>query len=109
MGKVYCLKLLLLFSMVLIAMPMIWAIDKSPKAVEKWFKNFSHKKEKVIKLHFYLHDIVTAKSPTAYQVAQSNITASSPYSFGLVRIVDGPLTAGPEFNYSRPSPRLLCF
>lgn len=89
---------LLLFSMLLIAMPMVHGIDKSPKAVEKWFKNLSHKKEKLAKLHFYFHDTVTGKSPTAYQVAQSNITAISPTFFGLVRVIDDPLTVGPEIN-----------
>ncbi|XP_027121440.2 pterocarpan synthase 1-like [Coffea arabica] len=72
------------------------SIDQSPKAVEKWFKELRHGKEKMTKLHFYLHDIITAKNPTAVIVAQAKITSKSPTKFGETVVLDDPLTQGPE-------------
>ena len=57
------------------------------------------KKEKLTHLHFYFHDIVTAKNPTAVPVAgvrPSNLSVS--IEFGTVVMMDDPLTEGPEMN-----------
>ena len=71
--------------------------DQSPKAVERWFKKLAHaKQEKLTKLHFYFHDILSGNKPTAVQVAQANITSKSPTLFGIVNVMDDPLTVGPE-------------
>ncbi|XP_027169338.1 dirigent protein 21-like [Coffea eugenioides] len=80
-----------------IAMPSAYgSVDQSPKAVEKWFKELRHGKEKLTKLHFYLHDTVTTKNPTTVQVAQANMTSKSPTLFGETVVLDDPLTVGPE-------------
>ncbi|XP_059643929.1 dirigent protein 23-like [Cornus florida] len=93
MGK---LPMIFMLFSVVIAIPVAQGILQDPKAVEAWFQKLAHAKEKVTKLHFYFHDIVTAKNPTAIQVAQSRVTAKSPTLFGLVRMFDNILTAGPE-------------
>ncbi|KAG8368120.1 hypothetical protein BUALT_Bualt15G0012100 [Buddleja alternifolia] len=71
-------------------------IAQGPEAVEDWFKNLPNAKEKVTKLHFYFHDIVGGKNPSAITVAQSNSTFQSPTFFGLIRMMDNALTVGPE-------------
>ncbi|CAK9148501.1 unnamed protein product [Ilex paraguariensis] len=56
-------------------------------------------KEKETHLHFFLHDIVTGKNPTAVKLAQANLTTSvynNPTLFGYTFVVDDPLTVGPE-------------
>ncbi|XP_049400788.1 dirigent protein 21-like [Solanum stenotomum] len=90
--------LLLCFIVIIMVMPMAQGVELGPKAVEKWFKKLPHAKQKVTKLHFYFHDIVSGKNPTAVQIAQSNMTAKSPTSFGFVAMMDDPLTVGPETN-----------
>lgn len=92
---------LVLCSMVIISVRVVHGIDKSPEAVEKWIQKLSHKKEKLTKLHFFLHDTVSGKNPTALKVAQSNITFTSPTLFGLITMIDDPLTVGPELNSSK--------
>ncbi|WMV51588.1 hypothetical protein MTR67_044973 [Solanum verrucosum] len=92
------LVLLLCFIVIIMVMPMAQGVELGPKAVEKWFKKLPHAKQKVTKLHFYFHDIVSGKNPTAVQIAQSNMTAKSPTSFGFVAMMDDPLTVGPESN-----------
>ncbi|XP_049400794.1 dirigent protein 22-like [Solanum stenotomum] len=83
----------LFFFIVVMAMPMAQGVELGPKAVEKWFKKLPHAKQKVTKFHFYFHDIVSGKNPTAVQIAQANMT-----TFGFVAMVDDPLTVGPEPN-----------
>ncbi|PSS21735.1 Dirigent protein [Actinidia chinensis var. chinensis] len=82
----------------LCSMVIVQGIDEGPKAVEHWFKNLSQKKEKVTKLHFFFHDTISGKNPTAIQVAQANTTSQSPTLFGSVFVMDDPLTVGPEPN-----------
>lgn len=79
-------------------LPSILGDNLSPKEVEKWFKKLSYAKEKMTKFHFYFHDIVSGKNPSAIQIAQANITSLSPTSFGLVRMMDNPMTIGPNIN-----------
>ncbi|KAF8711152.1 hypothetical protein HU200_029160 [Digitaria exilis] len=51
-------------------------------------------------LHFFFHDTVSGKSPTAIRVVDppaSSSSSSSPFSmFGMVNVMDDPLTEGPE-------------
>ena len=51
-------------------------------------------------LHFYFHDTVSGKSPTAVRVVEPPppaASSSSPTSmFGMVNVMDDPLTEGPE-------------
>uniref|UniRef100_A0A3Q7JCP2 Uncharacterized protein n=1 Tax=Solanum lycopersicum TaxID=4081 RepID=A0A3Q7JCP2_SOLLC len=74
------------------AMPMAQGVELGPKAVEKWFKKLPHAKQKINKYHFYFHNKVSAKIPTAVQIALSNMTAKYPTSFGYVTMIGEPLT-----------------
>ncbi|KAA8536007.1 hypothetical protein F0562_028485 [Nyssa sinensis] len=74
----------------------VQGITEGPNAAEAWFKKLPHAKEKVTKLHFYFHDIASGKNPTAVQVAQPNATNKSPAFFGIIMMVDDPLTVRPE-------------
>lgn len=84
----------LAYSMALI--PRTRGIVQGPEAVQEWFKNFPNAKEKLINLHFYFHDTVSGKNPTSIAVAKANITSKSPTFFGLINMMDNPLTVGPE-------------
>lgn len=57
-------------------------------------------KEQVTNLHFFFHDTLSGKNPTAVLVAKPNITddGSSPAPFGSVFAIDDPLTVGPEIT-----------
>ncbi|KAL6526003.1 hypothetical protein OROHE_015527 [Orobanche hederae] len=74
------------------------SVAQGPEPVQEWFKNLSNAKEKLTKLHFYFHDIVSGKNPSAVTIAQSSSTLTSPNGFGLVRMMDDALTIGPEPN-----------
>ncbi|XP_050226617.1 dirigent protein 22-like [Mercurialis annua] len=56
------------------------------------------KKEKLSHLHFFFHDIVSGKNATAVGVAQAAMTKTSASLFGLVTMVDDPLTAEPSLS-----------
>ncbi|KAK3028669.1 hypothetical protein RJ639_037849 [Escallonia herrerae] len=86
------------YNVTIVTYPCRWfsASTKAPKAVEEWFQNLSHRKEKLTKLHFYFHDIVSGKNPSAVHVAQANTTFTSPTLFGLVSMMDDALRVGPE-------------
>ncbi|KAL6141550.1 hypothetical protein ACLB2K_059838 [Fragaria x ananassa] len=56
------------------------------------------KKEKLSHLHFYFHDIVSGRSPTAIRVAEAPTTQNSSTAFGAVVMIDDPLTAGPDLG-----------
>ncbi|KAL1569334.1 dirigent protein 22-like [Salvia divinorum] len=58
----------------------------------------SAKREKLSHLHFYFHDIVSGRNPTAVRVAEAAITNSSATGFGMVVMIDDPLTAGPNMS-----------
>ncbi|PSS21737.1 Dirigent protein [Actinidia chinensis var. chinensis] len=96
MGKA-AITLILLCSAVM-AVPVAHGIAKGPKAVEEWFQKLSHKKEKLTKLRFYFHDTLSGKTPTAVRVAQANTTSTSPTLFGVIFMIDDPLTIGPQPN-----------
>uniref|UniRef100_A0ACD5X419 Uncharacterized protein n=1 Tax=Avena sativa TaxID=4498 RepID=A0ACD5X419_AVESA len=46
-------------------------------------------------LHFYFHDTVSGKSPSAVKVAAPANSTSQTF-FGMVSVMDDPLTEGPE-------------
>ncbi|KAK0592102.1 hypothetical protein LWI29_013352 [Acer saccharum] len=58
----------------------------------------SFKNEKLTHLHFYFHDIVTAKNPTAVRVVEAAMTNASSTFFGAVSMMDNPLTVAPELS-----------
>ncbi|KAJ4716748.1 Dirigent protein [Melia azedarach] len=54
-------------------------------------------KETVTQLHFFLHDILSGKNPSAVMVARPNLTDDkSPTPFGSVYAIDDALRVGPE-------------
>ncbi|XP_031501900.1 dirigent protein 22-like [Nymphaea colorata] len=55
------------------------------------------RKEKVTRLRFYWHDVVSGKNPTSITIVQG---PSLNYStgFGSVQMIDNPLTEGPELT-----------
>ncbi|GMN55936.1 hypothetical protein TIFTF001_025054 [Ficus carica] len=61
-------------------------------------KKLGLKREKLSHLRFYFHDIVSGKNQTAVSVAAAKTTSSSPTGFGLVEVIDDPLTVGPELT-----------
>ncbi|KAE8726625.1 Dirigent protein 3 [Hibiscus syriacus] len=54
--------------------------------------------EKLSHLHFYFHDIVSGRNPTAIRVASAAMTNKSETFFGAVVMIDDPLTEAPERN-----------
>ncbi|KAF7848115.1 hypothetical protein BT93_L2281 [Corymbia citriodora subsp. variegata] len=56
------------------------------------------KPEKMTHLRFYLHDTVTGQHPTAVAVAQAATTNTSSTSFGVIMVIDDPLTVSPDLN-----------
>ncbi|WMV38497.1 hypothetical protein MTR67_031882 [Solanum verrucosum] len=56
------------------------------------------KREKLSHLHFFFHDIVSGKNPTAVKIAEAAVTNRSATGFGLMAMIDDPLTVGPEAN-----------
>ena len=64
--------------------------------VDEWIQKLHHAKEKVSRLHFYFHDTLSGKNPSAVEVAEASMTKKSPTLFGLLNIFDDPLTEGPE-------------
>ncbi|XP_039120009.1 dirigent protein 19-like [Dioscorea cayenensis subsp. rotundata] len=56
------------------------------------------KKKKRTHFTVYWHDIVSGPNPSGAMVAQAPSTNTSTTSFGLVRIIDNPLTKGPTMS-----------
>ncbi|XP_022766035.1 dirigent protein 22-like [Durio zibethinus] len=56
------------------------------------------KEEKLSHLHFYFHDILSGRNPTAIPVASAAMTNQSQTGFGVVMMADDPLTVAPERN-----------
>ncbi|ESQ53113.1 hypothetical protein EUTSA_v10027029mg [Eutrema salsugineum] len=56
------------------------------------------KEEKVTRVRFFLHDILSGQNPSAVRIAHANLTgrADSPVGFGSLFAMDDPLTVGPE-------------
>nr|GMD32638.1 dirigent protein 22-like [Ipomoea batatas]GMD85693.1 dirigent protein 22-like [Ipomoea batatas] len=56
------------------------------------------RREKLSHLHFFFHDTVTGKNPTAVTIARAATTNESHTEFGLMAVMDDPLTAGPNLS-----------
>ncbi|GMJ03577.1 hypothetical protein like AT2G21110 [Hibiscus trionum] len=52
--------------------------------------------KKVTHLHFFLHDTMSGKNPTAVVVARPNMTTAPNKSFGTVAAIDDLITVGPN-------------
>ncbi|CAI9113226.1 OLC1v1013796C1 [Oldenlandia corymbosa var. corymbosa] len=69
--------------------------DGNPKAVEEWPKRFPNAMPKHTKFRLYLNNILTMDPPASVAVAKATTTDSTPTSFGLVRVIDGPMAEQP--------------
>ncbi|KAI5667565.1 hypothetical protein M9H77_17418 [Catharanthus roseus] len=56
------------------------------------------KREKLSHLHFFFHDVVSGRNPTAVRVAEAAMTNTSSTFFGAVVMIDDPLTVGPNIS-----------
>ncbi|TYI95523.1 hypothetical protein E1A91_D01G003700v1 [Gossypium mustelinum] len=84
---------ILLLVIFLVAMPMAYCVKEGAEEVDEWFDKLPYAKQKVTKLHFFFHDRFAGKhNRTAVRVAHGPETDKSPTSFGLVFIMDDPLT-----------------
>ncbi|KAL4271503.1 hypothetical protein GQ457_13G011800 [Hibiscus cannabinus] len=61
-------------------------------------KKIGLKREKLSHLHFFFHDIVSGRHPSAVQVASAAMTEKSKTGFGSVVMADDPLTEAPQRN-----------
>ncbi|OVA17034.1 Plant disease resistance response protein [Macleaya cordata] len=70
------------------------------QAHAKWGETLPYKmgKEKVTRLHFYVHDTISSENPTAVRVAEAPTTNASSTLFGALLMMDDPLTEGPDPN-----------
>ncbi|XP_047312676.1 dirigent protein 22-like [Impatiens glandulifera] len=99
MGKyLSTMVMVILYSIIMMALPTVKSVAEDPEAVEAWFDNLKYKKEKTTKLHFYFHDTITGQNITATKVAQATFTDKSPSRFGEVYVMNDPLTVGPDIN-----------
>ncbi|KAL3515016.1 hypothetical protein ACH5RR_021918 [Cinchona calisaya] len=63
-----------------------------------WAKRVDTGKEVVTTLQFYFHDVLSGRNPSAVRIAQASQTNSSPTGFGLMNMIDDPLTIGQDPN-----------
>jgi len=57
-----------------------------------------NKKEKLSHFKLYWHDIVSGKNPTSVAIVPPSSKVNSTTAFGLVSMIDNPLTLGPELS-----------
>ncbi|KAJ1265027.1 hypothetical protein BS78_08G046700 [Paspalum vaginatum] len=57
--------------------------------------------EKSTHIKLYWHDVVSGPSPTAVPVARAAMTNTSKTAFGMVVVIDDPLTEGPDLKSSK--------
>ncbi|XP_068647025.1 dirigent protein 23-like [Aristolochia californica] len=63
-----------------------------------WRHRLGLGKEKITQLHFFFHDTLSGRSPSAVPIAEAEMTDKSPTVFGKVMMADDPLTEGPELK-----------
>ncbi|CAI9099184.1 OLC1v1035968C1 [Oldenlandia corymbosa var. corymbosa] len=78
--------------------------ESTPEIVEKWFHdhNRHHAKPKLTKLHFFVHDNVTADNPTSVLIAPTNTNNIASIAFGSTYAMDAPITVD-----SNPSSKVI--
>ncbi|XVF67886.1 hypothetical protein PTKIN_Ptkin10aG0158000 [Pterospermum kingtungense] len=68
--------------------------SEGAEEVAEWFDKLPYAKEKVTKLHFFMHDKFAGDNAASVRVAHANVTDKSPNFFGLVFIMDDPIREG---------------
>ncbi|KAL8518331.1 hypothetical protein ACS0TY_009631 [Phlomoides rotata] len=71
---------------------------EAAKDADNWFRNRSYRREKTARLRFYIQDALGEPNATVWEVARAEITSSSPFGFGQVRVLDDLITAEPDRN-----------
>ncbi|KAL2477036.1 Dirigent protein 23 [Forsythia ovata] len=61
-----------------------------------WANRVESGKEVITTLQFYFHDILSGRNPSAIRIAQPSQTNNSPTLFGMLMMIDDPLTVGPD-------------
>ncbi|KAL2460037.1 Dirigent protein 23 [Abeliophyllum distichum] len=61
-----------------------------------WYKRVESGKEVITTLQFYFHDILSGRNPSAIRIAQPSQTNPSSTLFGMLMMIDDPLTVGPD-------------
>ncbi|KAK6117513.1 hypothetical protein DH2020_048733 [Rehmannia glutinosa] len=93
------LKPTIFFTILLLSsnfIPIIKSHDQFSRKLTK--TEMGLKREKLSHLHFYFHDIVSGRNPTAVRVAGAATTNSSATGFGFMVMIDDPLTLGPHMG-----------
>ncbi|XP_052181395.1 dirigent protein 22-like [Diospyros lotus] len=96
MAKATGVLLVALLCSMMLVLPAVQGIAFDPKSVEEWFDKLSHKREKLTRLHFYIHNILSGEQPTAVKVVLPK--SSGNFDFGLIEMFDDPMTLGPELD-----------
>lgn len=63
--------------------------------------NLFNRHKKIAQFRVYLQDILSGSNATVLEVARAHVTATSPTSYGLVRVMDDMMTLGPDPNSER--------
>ncbi|KAK6941959.1 Dirigent protein [Dillenia turbinata] len=92
-------KFFLLFFTLLVLSTLL-ATDSIPQPFSTSLspKQLGLKRQKLSHLHFYFHDTVSGREPTAILVAESPASNISKTLFGSVFMMDDPLTLQPDPN-----------
>ncbi|XP_073313827.1 dirigent protein 23-like isoform X1 [Primulina huaijiensis] len=61
-----------------------------------WAKRVETGTEVITTLQFYFHDILSGQNPTAMRIAEAPQTNNSSTFFGMLTMIDDPLTMGPD-------------
>ncbi|KAH7554248.1 hypothetical protein ACOSP7_028656 [Xanthoceras sorbifolium] len=102
MAKSFSVSAFLLFTYLILMNILIFSPQTTAKS--QYFSRIlspatlALKREKLSHLHFYFHDIVSGRNPTAIRVAQAAMTNQSATFFGAVVMMDDPLTMRPELS-----------
>ncbi|CAI9765457.1 unnamed protein product [Fraxinus pennsylvanica] len=97
MGKLSIVAFM--FCALVIGMAMPWGYANAQEQVR--FQNLRLGNEMTTHLQVFVQDELGGENPTVWEVARSNITSTSPTSFGQVRVVDDLMTARPDYNSER--------
>ncbi|CAI9765456.1 unnamed protein product [Fraxinus pennsylvanica] len=92
-------KVTFMFCTLVIEMAILWGYANAQEQVG--FQNLCLGNEKTTRLQVFVQDELGGENPTVWDVARSNITSTSPTSFGQVRVLDDLLTDGPDRNSKR--------
>ncbi|KAF4371133.1 hypothetical protein F8388_020860, partial [Cannabis sativa] len=96
----YTLTLLFISSLCILSIALIIKEDQNNKSFAKTLDPNTlnlNKQQKLTQFHFYWHDIVSGKKPSSVMVIPPQANYSST-SFGMVAMIDDPLTEGPELS-----------